>query len=173
MLLTLVYAALMIVGTPLAWAQYQTVCMEQCLSSFDLTAERLAMLHSIGMPVATYATFAMLVNWITVLLSWTLGAILIWRKPHDRVALLFAVGYAVLDTGSSTLALWRANPGFAVPATLLLFLNYALLVPLYSLFPDGRWIPRWSRWAALGMIAVNVAFSSSSSPRPTPTRGSG
>lgn len=158
LLLTLVYAALMIVGTPLAWEQYQTVCTEQCLSSFDLTAERLALLHAIGMPVATYATVAMLVNWITVLLSWTLGAILIWRKPHDRVALLLAVGWAVLDTGSSTLALWRANPRFAAPATLLLFLNYALLVPLYSLFPDGRWVPRWSRWVALVMIAVNVAF---------------
>jgi signal transduction histidine kinase len=97
-------------------------------------------------------------NWLGTLLNWLVAAILILHKPLDRVALILAVGFIVLPTHGSVFALWRAHPALVLSAQFILFVNYASLVPLYSLFPDGRWVPRWSRWVALAMVAYNFLF---------------
>ncbi len=42
------------------------------------------------------------------------------------------------------------------PALLLNELAFVLLYVIASLFPDGRFVPRWTRWLIVGYIGIEV-----------------
>lgn len=59
-------------------------------------------------------------------------------------------------TGGVTMGL-RETPGWAPWAEAIEVLCLAGAVTTLHLFPNGRWVPSWSRWAGLGAIGVLVA----------------
>jgi hypothetical protein len=59
-------------------------------------------------------------------------------------------------TGGVTMGL-REAPGWAGWAEAIEVLCLAGAVTMLFLFPNGRWVPKWSRWACLGAIGVLVA----------------
>jgi hypothetical protein len=59
-------------------------------------------------------------------------------------------------TGEVTMGL-RETPGWAQWADAIEVLCLAGAVITLLLFPNGRWVPSWSRWAGLGAIGVFVA----------------
>jgi hypothetical protein len=63
---------------------------------------------------------------------------------------MFVGGSAPLET------LAAAHPVLDLTNTVLTFLNTACLILVLYLFPDGRFVPRWSRWFALALIALTV-----------------
>jgi hypothetical protein len=55
-------------------------------------------------------------------------------------------------------ALVRAYPGLLVPRLVLGTLVNASYVLFMALFPNGQWVPRWTRWVTLTGIGVGVAL---------------
>jgi len=85
--------------------------------------------------------------------SCAIGTAIFWRRSDDRMALLVSL---MLFTLGAALAVpyplvelplvWKAS-GEAVS-----FIGSASLVLFLYLFPDGRFVPRWTRWLALVWI---------------------
>lgn len=48
------------------------------------------------------------------------------------------------------------NTEWRYPATFMDFLNTTFLFVVFTLFPNGRFVPRWIRWAALAWIIYNL-----------------
>jgi hypothetical protein len=78
------------------------------------------------------------------------GVLLLWQRPSERMALFVAFLLIVVPVASRENTTLAALPGmFAFPALVLKWSFIALVVPFFYLFPNGRWVPRWTRWVAL------------------------
>jgi hypothetical protein len=103
---------------------------------------------------ATFEAAAYLASLLAAALSLGFAALLFVKKPGDRMALFLA--YYLLAHGISFAGpiemlqpFWpeaqRVNTNFLLPT----FMGPASLA-LIGLFPDGRWVPRWSAWLVPG-----------------------
>jgi hypothetical protein len=133
------------------------------LSTFDVpdgwnpTAFQAA-LTQLGLSVGFYQMYRTVVDLILVLCCFLVAALLLWRKSNEWMALFVAM---VLITFG---AIWPTNTdGLAVlyPAWSWLFTNanqlsIVLLAVFFFLFPDGRFVPRWTRWLWVAVIALLV-----------------
>jgi hypothetical protein len=84
------------------------------------------------------------------------GLFLFWRKSDDWMAMLFALMLVILGT-FATRSLWaleRAEPQLRMPVRVVSLAALALLVLLCCLFPDGRFVPGWTKLLAAAVIPV-------------------
>lgn len=87
-------------------------------------------------------------------------SVLIMRRRSDRLmAVLFAVVLAVIGAAgrwiqANWMALPEQYPLTTVPLILLGFLLDCSVILFYT-FPDGRFVPRWTRWFALAALLVS------------------
>jgi hypothetical protein len=85
------------------------------------------------------------------------GLLIFWRRSDDWAAMLFALTL-VTGAGFSMRAVWaleRAVPALRLPARFVWLLATFLYLIVLFVFPDGRFVPRWTR--LLGAAAVPAA----------------
>ncbi|HKV02003.1 MAG TPA: hypothetical protein VJQ26_07750 [Ktedonobacteraceae bacterium] len=85
--------------------------------------------------------------------------VLFWRKSTDRFILLISLGLVVVGgvfIQPFPNALFQWNWGWAFPYSFLEFLAQTALIISYT-FPDGHFVPSFTRWFALGWIALALA----------------
>ncbi len=105
-------------------------------------------LTRIGVAHPGLLIFFMIIN-ITVVVVFTLTAALVfWRKSDDWMALV--VSLTLLTTWAfqspSIYALRFARPEWQPAADLLFVLGGTSTFLFFWLFPDGRFVPPWTRW---------------------------
>ena len=125
---------------------------------FTYTPQVLQTLHQIGLSPSLYSVIGILLNTVIFLIGYLLlGLLLFLRRPTDRMALFcaftlvsfgsaanfydFSHGDVDADSGRQSHhscnrpdALWRSGE--------------TCLVVFFYIFPSGRFVPRWTRWAA-------------------------
>jgi hypothetical protein len=89
------------------------------------------------------------------------GLLIFWRRSDDWAAMLVAL---TLVTGSgysmrAVSALERAVPALQLPARLVWLLTTFLYLILLLIFPDGRFVPRWTRLLGAAAIPAAVLLS--------------
>jgi signal transduction histidine kinase len=105
-----------------------------------------------------------------------LAAIIFWRRPGERMAIVlsfFLLVYGVVMVGPLlTLAELRLDWLTVVGALeAILFGGWAVL---FYLFPDGQFVPRWTRWLCVGFVAwvaTSLVFHTYLIPTATPEPG--
>ena len=116
-------------------------------------------------PIVILASLASPV-WIAI------GLVIVWRKSDDRMGLLAAFGFIlfgfaispqlyIMNILSDALSLWRW------PIALVDALGWGFLGLVLILFPNGRFVPRWTRWLVpvyalfllCWILPSNVVFS--------------
>jgi hypothetical protein len=114
---------------------------------------------TLGRSTGPYALYSFVAPIIVALGFVMTGAVIAWRQPTERGALVFslvlvgfgdafALGSLVSEPAhSSVLVLFFVNSGFV-----------SLAIASY-LFPDGRLVPGWTRWPSLVWLYVAVATS--------------
>ena len=89
-------------------------------------------------------------------------SVLIIRRRSDRLmAVLFGMVLAVIGAAgrwisANWVSLGAVYPWMSIPVILLTFILDCSVIMLYA-FPDGSFVPKWTRWAALA--AVLLSFS--------------
>jgi hypothetical protein len=161
-------------GSVARFAQIQSLCSTACddgrLSSVaKLTLGRLGLsydaylslahsLRSLHMTFRMYATTTTIWEILSTFVFAAVAAIICWRKSGDRVALFTSL--ALLLFGVSTSNILTALPVQAtlwtLPVNIVNFLSYVGFAGFFLVFPDGRFIPRWTRWIALVWIIVTI-----------------
>ena len=98
------------------------------------------------------------------------GVLLVWKRPGDWVARLFAIGAVGVAMGFNyqahgIVAVSVVGPRIGgVPETFWFqtahFVFHALAGASYFtallIFPNGRFVPRWTKWAAVGAWAITI-----------------
>jgi hypothetical protein len=148
--------ALWVASIPLVYAENLTVCTKALCPNQLPTPDMVRALHSAGLSLQFYALYGTTFEIAFVLIFCGIGAIIAWRKSRDWMGLLVSLTLVMIGTGITTdyQQLATVYPITQVPRDLLQFLRPLPFLVGY-LFPDGRFVPRWTRWLVL-LIALFV-----------------
>jgi hypothetical protein len=135
---------LFLVSLPTYLTHLQTVCLHQPCAYQQLTLNSARSLQALGISVEGYAALTLTLTLGPALVWVVMGAVLVWRRSDDWMALLVAF---MLVVGGANNGLYggftTSQAGWEAPANLLGFLFSLALFVVFSLFPSGHFAPRW------------------------------
>jgi hypothetical protein len=155
-------AGVFVSGLPSEFARLQTPCdsATSCAWLPRLTGENARQLGELGLSADFFAAYFIVIEVVYTAMSFAIGALIFWRRPEDRMALVvsltlitfgatFFVPYPLLDLP----LLWKLS------AETISFVGSALLILFLYIFPDGRFVPRWTRFLVAVCIAAFVPIT--------------
>jgi hypothetical protein len=145
-----------VVGISALYVQIQSVCTGSNFTGAQVSVEQARALETHGIALPSYALYSVIVATLSTLIWFSIGWLIFWRKSDSWIALLVALQAVTQGVASALPALENGSSLWHYPATLLDFLNTVLLFLVFALFPNGRFVPKWTRWLALVWIALNV-----------------
>ena len=141
-----------ILGLPLNYADLGKVCTVQPCDQ-DPTAASIAVFHASGLSLSFYSGYIGTIELVSTLLYLIVAALIFWRKSDTWIGLLtslFLITYGVAQSdGDDAL---KAYPALAGAIGQLLPLGFICLAVFLYVFPDGHFVPRWTRWVVLAWI---------------------
>ena len=139
-------------------AQYDTI-VSLSESDVDPAAVR-ASLEASGITVQFYAICLLSIAIVSTAVWVAVALVIFWRGADNWIALFGSLALLTFGTMSLPPSLPApADHSSAVwlPIYLLAFLGTISLYAFYLLFPSGRFVPRWTRWA-VGLFAAHDVF---------------
>src|SRR3712207_3840171 len=152
----LVAVSLFIAGILAKFALFQTPCSAPVCTTGQLSGAGFRALQDLGLPSGFYAAYAIVLDVVFAAVYGAIAILIFWRKSQDRMALFASLALLLFGTVTfppTTNTLAMEYPAWEVPGALLNFLGSASFGLFLYLFPDGRFVPRWTRWVALAWTA--------------------
>jgi lipoprotein signal peptidase len=105
-------------------------------------------LPRLGLSLSLVAAYFTALSALQALAFVAIAAVIFWRKADDRLALFMSFALVAFGIGNSLDVTVR--PTSVAQLLMLLFqaMGRASLVLFFFLFPDGRFVPSWTRWLA-------------------------
>ncbi len=161
-LLLLLMLLLTLAAAPYRYRELSVTCTgAHCLNdNMLLQSETAAVLTGLGITLRQYAVFMLGTSFLQLVISWSLAALLLRRPELDRMALLVAVYLSLGGFSNPVLnALPPALHWTAIPVAVILYAGYLSFILVFYLFPDGRFIPPWTKWLALLLAANELIYT--------------
>ena len=117
-------------------------------------------LLDLGLSVRWYAEYLLVLQMVVAAGFFGLSLLIFWRRSDDRVAIFVsAVAMLYVVTGVPIgQALAQAFSGWRLPVDVLNAIGWGSGLLLFYLFPDGCFVPRWTRWLAVVVTAWVLAW---------------
>ena len=153
----LLYLGVFISGIPSEFARLKCPCTDAVSCSLipHLTVQKVQELKELGLSAEVFATYFVAIEVAFTALSAAIGALIFWRRADDRMALL--VSLMLLTFGGALpipLFTLDLSPLWTAAARAVSFVGAASAILFFYVFPDGHFVPRWSRWLGLASIGV-------------------
>lgn len=150
--LTAAATSIFVLGTLGLYNGLQEPCVAFLGQAREQCLERRESLAALGVSVLGYTIF-LVGSVIVKVLPWILvGVLIFWRRSNELFGILFSLAMILLGTMAldASVADWTRfyHPGLVLPMMVVEFVGIALIALLYA-FPDGVFVPRWTRWLAL------------------------
>ena len=147
---------LFVAGMPAEVALLRDPCPTPRCSNGQLPPAGLRALEALGFSPEAFAVYLVTLDTIFAAVCCAVAALVFWRRFDDRMGLLTSL--ALLTFGSATFvftleALATRGPALGLTVDFLHLLGAGSFSLFLYLFPDGRFVPRWTRWVALVWIA--------------------
>src|SRR5919107_95275 len=157
--IALVAVSLFIAAVPAEFAQLRVPCPTASCPTGQLRPAGLRALEDLGLSLDSFAAYSVAMDVVFASVYGAVATLIFWRKSEDRMGLF--VSLALLTFGTATLPVTMAtlaarHPVTEAPVAILHFLGSASFGLFLYLFPDGRFVPRWTRWVALVWIGWQV-----------------
>jgi hypothetical protein len=118
-------------------------------------------LASLGLTDRFYALYRTFLDTFEAVAFLAIGALVFFSKPRDRMTILVSVAnmtFGMLFV-PTLLTIAKLQPELMLPVGFVRALGLASsLIVLYYLFPDGRFVPRWSRYLGMGWGVLALAW---------------
>lgn len=127
-----------------------------CQLDGGLTAADLHYLQAPGISARAYAIYTVVLLNVVMLIWLAVGVLIFLRRGHDVGVLVIALVLAVANPSAANgpiTALAMHHPAWSLPIAVLTFLSNVSFFTLFLLFPDGRFVPRWTVWLAVLTVA--------------------
>jgi hypothetical protein len=143
-----------LVGLPLLYRQYLIPCPAAVCGDGRLSAVRVARLEAAGLSLPFYAWLNMILLVVLAIVCFAIVFILLWKRPNDVMALYVASLMILLGAGYSRAEElpWANLPVLYSFASFLNDAGALLFLILFFVFPDGHFVPRWTRWLVLFLV---------------------
>ena len=156
--LAAIVLALNAAGIPHLYTKYESVCTSAaCAHSHQivrLTPEGVRALRDFGLSPEFYGAYiGVVAPAVAGLVFVIVAGVIFWHRSEDRMALfgafaLLLFGGAAFNSDVSEAAA-AAYPALWLPIHLLEYAGQVSYSILFLTFPDGRFVPRWTRWLAV------------------------
>lgn len=162
LLITSVSVVLFAIGVPLLFQQMATTCTgSDCLRN-QLGPEALPAMTEIGLTLSEYALLQLAPTILFAVVCVAVGALIFWRRSYELMAYassLWLVTFGLTLFEEEVRATGAAYPWLQPAALVLIWLGGVILLPLFfCIFPNGRFAPRWTKWAWLIISALFVSM---------------
>ena len=142
-----------------AVVQLQVLCTSSCTIQ-QLSATAVIALQRAGLSLGDYIAFYLAVILISTFLCYTIAAVLLWRRMDDWLALLVSLMLMSFGPGFISIGVrfsqWFDPTMASHVSSLFDQINLTILVPVFFLFPNGRFEPRWTRWIIWPQIGIST-----------------
>jgi hypothetical protein len=143
--------AVFVASLPVYFLQNQTICTGAVCPPGELSPASAQAFESLHLSLSTYATFRLLLAVVTAFVYFSVALVLAWRKFKDWMVLLVALLLVIQGAFATTNVLEAVPSAWQIPSQFVDYLNYVLFFLVFSLFPNGHFVPRWTRWLVVGM----------------------
>jgi len=126
----------------------------------QLTLADVHTLQAWGLSLDFYAACMVLVSLLFQFSYASVGVLIFWRKSDTRIALFTSFALMMLPFGFENLTLQALPPTWSWLIPSISALGNASLLLCAFVFPDGRFVPPWTRWLALAMLVYWSAVAS-------------
>lgn len=146
--------ALCVTSLPSYYQRLQIPCTSTIACQLDgaLTPAGIRTLHTLGLSLGAYAAYNIVLLIFLVVVWSVVGFVIFWRRSDEWIALLVALALVLFSTvqqDAAPTALVLVNPAWTIPVEVMNFLSELCFGLFFLLFPNGRFVPRWTRWFAL------------------------
>jgi hypothetical protein len=114
-----------------------------------------------GISIDSYVRYELAISVTSVIVCSVVSVAIFWRRSDDWMALLTGLGllaFGVFFRTDGPTALGHQYPAVWLPVSLLAFLGSMLFILFLYLFPNGRFVPRWTRWIPILWGIHEVAY---------------
>jgi hypothetical protein len=140
--------ATLVASIPVLFATLYSACATATCQRL-ITPYTIQQYQAAGFPVNLMVTYIYATTTFGSLVYLTIGAAIFWLKPRDFMALFSSY---VLVTNAVDTTLVAFMPSWRLPIEIIAFIGTLLLGIFAYLFPNGRFVPRWTRWLIVGWI---------------------
>ncbi|MEZ4727356.1 MAG: GAF domain-containing protein [Caldilineaceae bacterium] len=139
-----------LLGTPIYYEQLMTPLSQPDMPWEQPKPADAAALQALGIPLQTYARFLLAHVLLYSVATYSMGVVVFWRRSHDAVAFLASCTFISFSLGENSAdhLLKLAYPIWHWPVEIIQMISIILLFWFGYLFPNGRFVPGWSRWCA-------------------------
>lgn len=116
-----------------------------------------AALAELGWPATTLGWVVLIRDLLIVGVGGTMALLLLRQRAAGWFSLLVALVFALMMGASTPVEVASRAPALARFSATLDAISWQLFFILFYLFPDGRPVPRWTRWLVLGWGAFILA----------------
>lgn len=129
----------------------------------DAAAGNQPVMLDLGLSPNLYASYLIALDLILVLTPIAVASLIVWRKSDSPMAILVAITLVTTPLAAVGALETSAQP-WRLLSDFILYIGLVASISLLYLFPDGRFVPRWTRplayiWAALNVPAVFASDS--------------
>jgi len=153
------------ISIPMAYTRLITVCLAEACPVDQLAPPAARHLADMGISLQFYALFNITLVIIFAVVYLTLAALIFWQRPDERMALYASITLMLFGVFTTDLIEELSNvPGFWYwAASLMLIFAWVGFCHLLYLFPDGRFVPGWTRllslaWALFIFVPIGSVF---------------
>jgi hypothetical protein len=120
-----------------------------------------ARLAYLGLSIGFYAVYTTVLLIVMASAFFLVAMLIFWRKSDEWMPLLVSLVLMVFGAifPPSLPALAPVYPALDLPAQILSYLGFTSFFMLFYLFPDGRFVPGWTRWFCVLWIVVGFPTS--------------
>ncbi len=123
----------------------------------QLTPHDAQTLEALALTIDFYAWYNVVSAIVLEGVFLVVGLLIFVRKSDDRMALLASFTLTMFPFSLSSNSLSTGLPqSWLLAIRAVSFLSNVSFYLFFYLFPDGRFVPSWTRWLALGMVAFEV-----------------
>jgi hypothetical protein len=148
---------LFVASVPVAYDRYGTECEAVKCALLRLTPEAAKVLQEWNLSIDFYARFIISYEIAYAVGYWMIGLTLFWRRSDARMVLFASIALVIFGARNGLQVLMDANLGWALPEVVAV-VGIASFFVLFCVFPDGHFVPRWTRWAAAAWVVYWLLY---------------
>lgn len=156
-LVVVLHLGIFFVGLPDYFVLLHKVCVGiTCTLSEAPGPNDVHALRAIGLSVDFYAAYYAVLQVIVTVVGAAIGLFIFFNKPRDPMALFVVLLVVFLSSNlDPQLALVQFHPAWRIPQAFYQFVSSLAFLFFFLLFPDGRFVPRWTRFLAVALVVYS------------------
>src|SRR5258708_11522302 len=143
-----------LVGVLLDFAQFRTVCTGASCADRQLTLESARTLQALHLSLDTYAMINVVLLVVQALVYYGVAALIVWHKSDEWLTVCIVICFLAAPINSLAGPMIALPPVGLAALTLVQFLGVATYLLICYLFPNGRFVPRWTLPTAAGSLVI-------------------